>query len=42
MGTVGAVEVLEWGREASTTTDALASVLNGSRPDEGRGNEQIK
>jgi hypothetical protein len=42
VGTVGAVEVLEWGGEASTATDALASVLNGGRPDEGRGSEQTK
>jgi hypothetical protein len=40
VGTVGAVEVLEWGGEASTTTDALASVLNGSHPDKERGSEQ--
>ncbi len=42
VGTVGAVEVLEWGGEASTATNAVASVFNGSRPDEGRGSEQIK
>jgi hypothetical protein len=42
VGTVGAVEVLEWGREASATADALASVPNGSRPDRVRGNDQVK
>jgi hypothetical protein len=40
VGTVGAVEVLEWGKEASATTDALASVLSGSRPDERGSSEQ--
>jgi hypothetical protein len=40
VGMVGAVEVLEWGEEAPATTDALASVLNGSRPDEKGGSEQ--
>ncbi len=39
---MGAVEVPEWGGEASTPTDALASVLDGSRPDEGGGSEQFK
>jgi hypothetical protein len=40
VGTVGAVEVLEWGEEAPATTDALASALNGSRPDERGSSEQ--
>jgi hypothetical protein len=39
---VGAVEVLEWGEEAPGITDALASVLNGSHPDEVRNNDQAK
>ncbi len=42
VGTVGAVEVLEWGEEAPDTTDALASVLDGSHPDEVRDNDQAK
>jgi hypothetical protein len=42
VGTVGAVEVLEWSEEAPGTTDALASVLNGSHPDEVRDNGQAK
>jgi hypothetical protein len=40
VGTVGAVEVLEGGEEAPATTDALASVLDGGRPDEKGGSEQ--
>jgi hypothetical protein len=40
VGTVGAVEVLEWGEEAPATTGALTSVLNGSRPDEWGSSEQ--
>ncbi len=40
VGTVGAVEVLEGGEEAPATTDALASVLDGSCPDEKGGSEQ--
>ncbi len=34
MGTVGAVEMVEWGKEAPVTTDAPASVYNDSRPGE--------
>ncbi len=34
MGTVGAVEVLERGKEAPVTIDAPASVYNDSRPGE--------
>jgi hypothetical protein len=41
VGTVGAVEVLEWGEEAPCTTGALASVLD-SRPDGVRDNNQAK
>jgi hypothetical protein len=41
VGTVGAVEVLEWGEEAPCTTGALASVLNG-HPDGVRDNGQAK
>jgi hypothetical protein len=37
---VGAVEVLKGGEEAPATTDALASVLDGGRPDEKGGSEQ--
>ncbi len=33
MGTVGAVEVLEWGKEAPITTDAPASIFSDSRPE---------
>jgi hypothetical protein len=40
VGTVGAVEVLEWGKEAPATTDALASVFSGSRPEENGSSEQ--
>jgi hypothetical protein len=40
VGTVGAVEVLKWGKEAPATTGALASVLSGSRPEEKGGGEQ--
>jgi hypothetical protein len=40
VGTVGAVEVPEWGGEAPATTDALASVLNGGRPYEWGSSEQ--
>jgi hypothetical protein len=42
VGTVGAVEMLEWGGKASGTTDAMASVLNGSHLDEVRDNDQAK
>jgi hypothetical protein len=41
VGTVGAVEVLEWGEEAPRTTGASASVLDG-RPDGVRGDDQAK
>ncbi len=37
---MGAVEMLEWSKEAPATTDALASVLNGSCPDEKGSSEQ--
>jgi hypothetical protein len=42
VGTVGAVEVLEWGGEASGTTDATASVLNGGHPEEVGDNDQAE
>jgi hypothetical protein len=42
VGTVGAVEMLEWGGKASGTTDATASVLSGSHLDEVRDNDQAK
>jgi hypothetical protein len=42
VGTVGAVEVLEWGREASVTTEASASIPSDSRPGERRGSDQVK
>jgi hypothetical protein len=42
VGTVGAVEMLEWGGGASGTTDATASVLNGGHPDEVRDNDQAE
>jgi hypothetical protein len=41
VGTVGAVEVLEWGEEAPCTTGASASVLDG-RPDGVRDDDQAK
>jgi hypothetical protein len=41
VGTVGAVEVLEWGEEAPCSTGASASVLDG-RPDGVRDNDQAK
>ncbi len=37
---MGAVEVLEWGEEALAPTDAPASVLGGSRPEEEGSSEQ--
>jgi hypothetical protein len=40
VGTVGAVEMLEWGKEASDTTGVPASVLSGSRPEEEGSSEQ--
>ncbi len=40
MGTVGAVEVLEWGKEAPVTTDAPASVFSDNRPGERETSEQ--
>jgi hypothetical protein len=40
VGTVGAVEVLKRGKEALDTTDALASVLSGSRPEEEGSSDQ--
>jgi hypothetical protein len=36
---VGAVEMLEWGKEAPVTTDAPASVYNDSRPGERESSE---
>jgi hypothetical protein len=40
VGTVGAVEVLEWGKEASVATDVLTSVFSGGRPEERGSSEQ--
>jgi hypothetical protein len=40
VGTVGAVEVLEWGKETPVTVGALASVFSDSRPGEGETSEQ--
>jgi hypothetical protein len=39
VGTVSTAEVLEWGREAPVTTDALAPALSDSRFDEGEVSE---
>jgi hypothetical protein len=40
VGTVGAVEVLEWGKEAPITTDAPASIFSDSRPKKRETSEQ--
>ncbi len=40
VGTVGAVEVLKWGKEAPSSTDAPAPVLRGSHPEEDGSSEQ--
>jgi hypothetical protein len=40
VGTVGAVEVLEWGKEVPITTDVPTSVLGGGHPEERETGEQ--